>query len=328
MEFSKHDRHRLSSALHSQALESIFWTLICKTRGYGFQWFFKIKFSVSMNPASLTLSHHIDPAVIAQLPHAPGVYIFRGDTALPLYIGKSLDIRGRVLTHLRGDEKSRMVAQARHVDYIETAGDISAQLLEAQLIKQHKPLYNIRLRRIQKLFSIRLVGKDKTLLPHIVSSRDVTLGETEGLFGLFRSPKAVQAKLYELAESHQLCHGLLGLEKIGKRGCFRFQIRKCLGACVGQEDSQHHDQRLMAGLAELKIHIWPYDGAIDLVEQRGDWIQRHRIEQWRYLGTWCSRDTLFKPSQEQGFDLDTYKILVKPILLNADAVRIEQAAPV
>ena len=110
----------------------------------------------------------------------------------------------------------------------------------------------------------------------------------------------------------------MGLEKVDKRGCFRLQKKKCLGACAGQEDTQLHDDRLMAGLAELKIHIWPHAGAIDLVEQRENWTQKHKIDQWRYLGTWCSRQDRFISCEEKGLDLDAYKILVRPILFNPD----------
>jgi excinuclease Cho len=267
----------------------------------------------------------LDPAMIAQLPHAPGIYIFRGETTLPLYIGKSIDIRSRGLSHIRGEEKTRMIAQARSVDYVETAGDIGAQLLESRLIKEHKPLYNIRLRRVKKLYSIRLLKKSDYLTPQIVSSQEVMIGQTDSLYGLFRSASAVRSKLEELADSHQLCHGLLGLETINKRGCFRLQIKKCRGACVGQEDISHHDERLVAGLDELKIYIWPYDGPIDLIEQREGWTQRHRIDQWRYLGTWCSRADEFAAATDQGFDLDTYKILVRPIMFHPDQALIEPA---
>lgn len=277
-----------------------------------------------MKIETINHSHKIDPALIAQLPHAPGVYIFYGDTGLPLYIGKSMDIRNRVLTHIRSDEKSRMIAQARHIEHIETTGDIGAQLLEARLIKDHKPLYNIRLRRVKKLYSIRLSHKIDYLVPQIVSSQDVTIGNEDSLYGLFRSAGAVRGKLEELAESHQLCHGLLGLEKIDRRGCFGFQIKKCLGACAGQEETKFHDERLLAGLDELKIHIWPYGGAVELVEQRENWIQKHRINQWRYLGTWCSRENSFNPCAESGFDLDTYKILVRPIMFDPDRNVIQE----
>jgi len=280
-----------------------------------------------MTTETINHSHTLDPALIAQLPHAPGVYLFRGDTGLPLYIGKSMDIRNRILSHIRSDEKSRMIAQARHIDYIETTGDIGAQLLEARLIKDHKPLYNIRLRRVKKLYSIRLSHKINHLVPQIVSSQDVTFGNEGSLYGLFRSAGAVRGKLEELAESHQLCHGLLGLEKIDKRGCFGFQIKKCLGACTGQEETKFHDDRLRAGLDELKIHIWPYDGAVELVEQRDNWVQKHRINQWRYLGTWCSRENSFNACAENGFDLDTYKILVRPIMFNPDRNVIQEIWP-
>jgi excinuclease Cho len=107
----------------------------------------------------------------------------------------------------------------------------------------------------------------------------------------------------------------MGLEKISKRGCFGLQVKTCLGACVGLEPREQHDQRLMTALADLKVHAWPFPGAIDLVEQNDSWIQRHRIQDWRYLSTSCSKAGNLKVSVQQSFDLDTYKILVKPIML-------------
>ena len=67
-----------------------------------------------------------------------GVYIFRGEGTLPLYIGKSVDIRARVMSHLRAPDEAKMMAQTRQVDCIETAGEIGALLLEAQMIKAHR----------------------------------------------------------------------------------------------------------------------------------------------------------------------------------------------
>lgn len=266
------------------------------------------------------LAHRIDPDLLAGLPRAPGVYLFRGEGVLPLYIGKSMDIRNRVLTHLRDTDKARMIAQARTVEVIETAGDIGAQLLEARLIKQFNPLFNIRLRRLKKLFSIQLSQEEDGFVPRIATSRDSEAGQIEGLFGLFRSRHAASDKLADLAREHQLCHGLLGLEKLGKRGCFGVQIKTCRGACIGGESRFEHDQRLCEALGDLKVHIWPYRGPVDVVERHGDWVQRHRIAQWRHLGTWCSRTNRFEANPEQGFDLDTYKILAKPVMLNEVAV--------
>ncbi|MEY3381771.1 MAG: Excinuclease cho [Pseudomonadota bacterium] len=269
-----------------------------------------------MNLATGHTAPGIDPASLAALPRTPGVYLFWGEGQLPLYIGKSVDMRSRVLAHLRAPDEAAMLAQARRVEVIETAGEIGALLLEARLIKQLSPLYNIRLRRLRNLCAIQLIETGKGLSPQIVSGKEVAVGLTEGLYGLFSSVRAAQAKLSELAQLHRLCRGLLGLEQIGPRGCFGLQLRSCLGACVGQEERQAHDQRLLSALLELKVQVWPYPGAIDLVEQNGDWVQKHRIQGWRHLGTWCSRSGLKEVFADSDFDLDTYKILVKPILLN------------
>ena len=266
--------------------------------------------------------HQIDPDSLAALPRTSGVYIFKGEGTLPLYIGKSVDIRSRVLAHLRAEDETEMIAQSRRVDYIETAGEIGALLLEARLIKQQSPLFNIRLRRLRNLCSIRLAEQDGVVNPEILSGKAVAVGRADDLYGLFSSVHSAQSKLRELADQHRLCLGLLGLEKISKRGCFGLQVKTCLGACVGAEDRREHDQRLFSALVDMKVQAWPFPGAIDLVEQSGDWLQRHRIQDWRYIGTWCSRTNELSTHEQHGFDLDTYKILVKPIMMGTATVEL------
>lgn len=268
------------------------------------------------------LPHQIDPDSLAALPRTSGVYIFKGEGTLPLYIGKSVDIRSRVLAHLRAEDEAEMIAQSRRVDFIETAGEIGALLLEARLIKQQSPLFNIRLRRLRNLCAIQLAGKAEGVTPEVVSGKAVVVGQADGLYGLFSSVHAAQSKLRELADQHGLCLGLLGLEKISKRGCFGLQVRTCLGACVGKEDRIEHDQRLFSALVDMKVHAWPFPGAVDLVEKSGEWVQRHRLQNWRYMGTWCSRTNKLSEHEQHGFDLDTYKILVKPIMMGSGRVEL------
>ena len=255
------------------------------------------------------------PFNLSELPRSAGVYIFKGEGRLPLYIGKSVDIRARVMSHMRASDEVHMMAQTKRIEVIETAGEIGALLLESKLIKTQNPLFNIRLRRLRHLHAIRLTDNASGLTPTLVSSRDTAMGQVDGLYGLFSSPRAAQARLRELAKAHTLCHALLGLEKPSPSGCFGLQVKACRGACIGLEDRRLHDQRLRTALHDMKVHVWPYAGAIDLVETQGDWVQKHRIQDWRYLGTWCSRAQDRQGQAEQSFDLDTYKILVKPILL-------------
>lgn len=267
-------------------------------------------------------AHLIDPDALLALPRAAGVYVFHGEGALPLYIGKSVDIRSRVLAHLRAEDEAQMVAQSRKVTFIETAGEIGALLLEARLIKQLSPLFNVRLRRLRHLSTLRLAQKTEGVSLEVVSGQDVAVGQADGLYGLFSSVHAAHARLRELADQHRLCLGLLGLEQIGQRGCFGLQVKTCLGACVGHEPRQAHDLRLGQALLDMKVHVWPFAGAVELVEQHGDWVQRHRIQDWRYLGTWCSRTQLWDSHVQHSFDLDTYKIVVKPIMTGS--VRIDR----
>ena len=259
------------------------------------------------------------------LPRTAGVYIFRGEGTLPLYIGKSVDIRARVMSHVRAPDEAKMMSQTRRVDFIETAGEIGALLLESRMIKELNPLFNQRLRRIRTLSSIRLHTTGKGTVPEIVDSKTVKLGATPDLYGLFSSSHAANAKLKELAQRHLLCLSALGLEKASQRGCFGLQIKACLGACVGQEDRHTHDERFFSALVDMQVELWPFDGPVDLIEEADGWVQRHRVNNWCYLGTQCSRSKetckLIK-QQQHDFDLDSYKILVKPIILKTMRVEL------
>jgi excinuclease Cho len=259
---------------------------------------------------------------VSDLPRAPGVYVFHGDGNLPLYIGKSIDMRSRVQSHLRNPDEARMLAQTTRIETIETAGEIGALLLESYLIKTQNPLYNQRLRRVKKLCSLQLVQKKDGWQTAVVDEQTVAFGQTPQLYGLFSSRHAVRQKLQSLAQQHRLCLQLLGLETVNPRGCFGWQIRQCAGACVGHEARTAHDDRLLQALADMQIHTWPFPGAVHLVERRGDWVQKHRINHWSYQGTWCSQKGAWIERREgfAGFDADSYHIVVKPVLLQTLAI--------
>lgn len=250
---------------------------------------------------------------LAVAPKAPGVYLFYGedDDGLPLYIGKSVDIRARLLAHLRTPEEARLLRQARRIEHIRTAGEIGALLLESRLIKERQPLYNKRLRRQRRLYSLRLVDGR----PEIVEA--VAPGPGQVLYGLFRSRHAAGEGLQAIADRHRLCHALLGLERYTPgRACFRAQIGRCGGACCGRESREEHAARLLAALAEREILGWPYPGPIALRESDGTLRDYHVVNQWHYLGTYPSLEAARQapaPSP-RCFDADSYKILLRPIM--------------
>ncbi len=252
-------------------------------------------------------------ATLQGLPAAPGVYIFHAEgDSLPLYIGKSVNLRSRVLSHLRNPNEARMLRQATHISHIRTAGEIGALLLEAQLIKQQQPLYNQKLRRNRQLCALQLRdGK-----PEVVHAGDMDFASSLDLYGLYSSRTAALQALHELADTHALCLGALGLEKLPPgRACFRAMLNRCQGVCCGRESPAEHAHRLQVALENLRIVTWPYAGAIALQERCDDLQQLHVVHNWCYLGSATTLTQARKLAKvAAGFDADGYKILCRPLL--------------
>ena len=251
-------------------------------------------------------------AEIEGLPHAPGVYLFHahGQPA-PLYIGKSVDIRSRVLAHLRTPREARLLRQADRVSHLRTAGDLGAQLLESSLIKRLQPLYNKKLRAVRQVHSLQLHRGRVSA----VAVAGLGFAAPGNLHGLFASRAAALQRLAGIADDNRLCHALLGLERRARgRACFRLAIDRCAGACCGLESDAAHAQRLSAALEELRLQAWPCPGRIALVERGGDMIQYHVLRDWRYLGS-VERleDAGTLPDVVAAFDADAYRLLRGPV---------------
>lgn len=267
-------------------------------------------------------THRIPEADLAELPAACGVYVFHGEGALPLYIGKSVNIRSRVLAHLREPAEARMLAQACRVSWQRTAGEVGALLLESRWVKERQPLFNKRLRRSRSLCA--WTPAPSAPLLRLVHSRDRDFARSPDLYGLYSSAHAARQALRSLAEEQQLCLARLGLESASARGCFARQLGRC-ALCAGQEPAGLHDARLQSVLAQWQVQAWPFEGAVGLVERDGDWVQTHVLQHWAYLGTVEGR-ALQLPADHvpPPFDLDGYRILVRP-LLDAQAELLQAA---
>ncbi|HSP31026.1 MAG TPA: exonuclease domain-containing protein [Halomonas sp.] len=265
-----------------------------------------------------TLPAHLDSAQLEALPSSPGVYLLYGHNRLPLYVGKSINLRSRVLGHFQRDHKDdkemRLAQQVQHIEWEETAGDLGAQLREAQLVKTLMPIMNRQLRRQGKLTTWH--WPEGANCPELISGNALSQPQHGKLFGLFRNAREAKNALRAIAEEQQLCPRVLGLEK-GKGRCFANQLGKCRGACNGQETATAHTQRAQAALQQLQIKVWPWPGSIAIEERpacdskTGDskpaW---HVVRQWCYLG---SATTLAQAKQLMDmpsiFDVDSYRIL-------------------
>ena len=259
---------------------------------------------------------HIDLTMIDGLPEAPGVYLFYGENDLPLYVGKSVNIRQRVMSHFTADVTSAkemsLSQQVRRIEHIRTGGEIGALLQEAALVKKLQPTHNRQLRRNNELCSIQLKEVSEGLKVHVAYANELDFATTSNLYGLFKSKREALKALTEIAGEHNLCKAIIGLEKV-KVGspCFGRQLKKCRGACIGDEARLAHDARLMAGLGKLKIRTWPFDGPAYIKE--GEEILL--IENWAYLGSARSEEDIWNlmNGRDACFNRDTYKILLATI---------------
>jgi DNA polymerase-3 subunit epsilon len=264
-----------------------------------------------------SLPANLDAGVIDDLPDGTGVYLFYGENDLPLYVGKSKELKKRVLSHFAADHAAAkgkgLAQQVRRIECIETGGEIGALLKEAALIKQLQPIHNRHLRRNEEVCFWQLVeARPGEWRPQLKLADDLDFRQQEHLYGPFKSARDAKKSLTELAKEHGLCHALLGLEKLKPgKPCFAYQLQQCKGACVGKEPVSFHSARLMAALGRQKLVPWPFAGPAWIRE--GD--EAHLIDHWRHLGTARSEADLYDllETPPPSFDRDTYRILVKAV---------------
>jgi DNA polymerase-3 subunit epsilon len=322
--FPEHRRHNLDSLIERHELRADarhraladaqlifqFWQKIHADRSIE-----AIEAALQAQNAHPSLPPHLDASILDDLPEGPGVYLFYAENDLPLYIGKAKDIRQRVLSHFAGDHSSAkemaIAQQVRRIDWIETAGEIGALLKESALVKKLQPTHNRLLRKNDETCTWMLIDEGEGWLrPQLVLAADLAFDIRTACYGLFKTTKEANNVLRTLAESHNLCDILLGLEK-AKPGkpCFGHQLKRCKGACVGKEPLAKHTMRLMTALTGIKLVSWPFPGPALIRE--GD--EAHLIEGWRYLGTARSDDELHAllDNPRPAFDRDAYKLLAK-----------------
>ncbi len=105
-----------------------------------------------------TLPPELSECVLDEIPETPGVYLFYGENNTPLYVGKSVNLRSRVLAHFAGDHPSstsmRIRRQLKRIDWKETAGLLGALLEAARLVKELLPIMNRNLQRNSDLCAL------------------------------------------------------------------------------------------------------------------------------------------------------------------------------
>ncbi|WP_302082550.1 excinuclease ABC subunit C [Salinibaculum rarum] len=185
-------------------------------------------------------------AVADDLPREPGVYQFlshEGKEERVLYVGKAVDLRDRVRSYSdpRSERIRQMVARADDVDVAVTDTETQALLLEANLIKRHRPRYNVRLKDDKSYPLVELTAHP---FPRIEITRDPDEGAT--VFGPFTDKGAVETVVKALRETY----GLRGCSdhKYANRDrpCIDYDIGLCTAPCTNEIDRESYDEDVTA----------------------------------------------------------------------------------
>ena len=145
------------------------------------------------------------------LPHAPGVYLYRGKDGAMLYIGKAKDLKKRVSQYFQrgeaiGAKTHLLVSQISSIEIKPTASEFDALLLEAKLIHDHAPKYNVVLKDDKSPLYILLTFSEP--LPHVLTVRKRDLPKMkrhDALFGPFQSAWIVRSLLRHLRHTIPYC---------------------------------------------------------------------------------------------------------------------------
>ncbi len=176
---------------------------------------------------------------IQELPDTPGVYLFKDRDSRPVYIGKALSIRKRVLSHFRyyGEgfsKEGKMLSEARHIDYIKTPTEADALLLEASLVKENQPKFNQELKDDKSYPYLKITDEEFPRLL-VVRGRKADGGRYFGPYTdarLLRQAVGMLRRLFPM----RTCH------PIPDKVCLMYHIGQCKGPCVGEIDRSKYGE--------------------------------------------------------------------------------------
>lgn len=189
------------------------------------------------------LPPNIKKEQVDALPDKPGVYYFHDEQGEVIYVGKSINIRKRIIQHFNIDYKSRKSIEFKNqiadISYELMGNELVALLYESDEIKRMKPHYNRQQRR--SVFNTGLYAPIDGN-----GYKRLTFGRiSDEKIPLIALPNAFKAKgfLNYLIGKYTLCQKLCDLYKT-TGACFDYQVHQCNGACIGKEDAEKYNARV------------------------------------------------------------------------------------
>lgn len=230
---------------------------------------------------------------VAELPDKPGCYLFKNKNKKIIYIGKAKNLRKRVVSYFAKStfKNTSIVENSVELEYYLTSNEVEALILENNLIKKHKPKYNVNLKDDKSYPYIELTQNEK--FPGIYFSRK-PINKNSQYFGPYPSSGAVK-RLISLIEKYFLIRTCKKNFSLIKRPCLKFHINRCSAPCVKYITENNYSES--AKMAQMFL-----EGKYNLLEQELAKEMEKLSEELKYEKAAEIRDILleikkFKASQ-------------------------------
>ena len=179
---------------------------------------------------------------LAHLPDQPGVYLFKDHAGDVLYIGKAARLADRVRSYfLKGaDHTPKTALLVSHIADLETMvtrSELEALILESNLVKRHRPRFNVVLRDDKQYPYLRLPVKDR--FPRLSIVRRV---QKDGAlyYGPYTPAGALRETLKVIKKVFPLATCTIDIDGTAERACIEFEIKRCMAPCTGQQTQEEY----------------------------------------------------------------------------------------
>jgi len=188
--------------------------------------------------------------ILDELPEKVGVYYFFDENNKLIYVGKSKNIRSRVMQHLNNNSTNKAIEMKNNivdVSYEVTGSELVALLFESSEIKKHVPKYNRSQRRTSFHHGLYSSEDENGYINFELrknTGKDIPITS-------FNNVPSAKNFMEQLREKHTLCQKLCGQYK-SDSACFHHSIKECNGACVQQESVKEYNQRASDAIKSME----------------------------------------------------------------------------
>jgi excinuclease ABC subunit C len=206
----------------------------------------------------MQISEYIQ-SVLATLPTKPGCYLMKNAEGKIIYVGKAINLKNRVRSYFHADSSHdnktrRLVREIADLEWIVVGSELEALILEMNLIKRHRPKYNVRLKDDKRYPYIKVHWQDA--YPKVTVTRQM-FEDGARYFGPYTSAWAVYQTLDVLRKVFPYLTCDREITGQDKRACLYYDIKLCIGPCIGAADQAAYRQMIADLMEFLNGHSEP-----------------------------------------------------------------------